>query len=164
MYLGSNQSVAADIVLPYRGCVNDSATGKITKYNCRLSTKFLNNEAIEESTNNNQTPGHVNNAVWSGDKPFFLSKSNATFTATLFENASYDIFMTVANMCYSSEELKNVVQGVSSSTPMELQVTIDTSRAGTIIVNNFCETGNDLVIQNEMIRYVEQKPGSQTVY
>ena len=55
------------------------------------------NEPIEETINNNQTLGHVKNAVWSGDKPFLLSKSNATCTATLFEDASYDMFMTVAN-------------------------------------------------------------------
>ena len=164
VYLDSSQSVAGDTVLPFRGCVNDSSGGKITKYNYRLGTKCLYNEPIEETINNSQTLGHVKNAVWSGDKPFLLSKSNATYSATKFEDASYDTFMTVANMCYSTEELKKVVQGVSSSTPIELQVTFDSSPADTIIVNNFCEIGYDLVIQNGMIRYEEQEPGSHTVY
>jgi hypothetical protein len=81
--------------------------------------------------------GHVKNAVWSGDKPSLISKSNATYTATLFADVSCDLFMTVANMCYSPVKLKNVRQGVSSSTPIELQVTFDSSLAGTIIVTIF---------------------------
>ena len=63
---------------------------------------FLCNEPIEETIKNSQTLGHVKNAVWSGDKPFLISKSNATYTTTLFEETSFNIFiMTVANMCYS---------------------------------------------------------------
>ena len=164
VYLDSAQSVTADIVLPFRGCVNDSTGSRITKYNYRLGTKFVYNEPIEETNNNNQTLMHVKNAVWSGDKPFMLSKSNSTYTATLFEDASHDMFFSVANMCYSPEETKGVVQGVSTSTPVELQVSFDSSPLGTIMVNNYCEIGYDLVIKGGMIRYEEQKPGSQSVY
>ena len=74
------------------------------------------------------------------------------------------MFLTCANMCYSPEEMKNVVQGVSSSTPIELQVSFENSPEGNLVVNNFCEIGYDLVIKNGMIRYEEQKPGSQSVY
>jgi hypothetical protein len=164
VYMDSTQSPAFGPVLPFRGCINDTAARQITKYNYRLGTKFLYNEPVEETINNNQTLGHVKHAVWSGDKPFMLSKSNAAYTRTLFEDSNNYMFMTVANMCYSPEETKGVVQGVSTSTPVELQVSFATSPAGSLMVNNFCEIGYDLVIKGGMIRYEEQKPGSQTVY
>ena len=73
------------------------------------------NEPNEESINNNETLGHLKNAVWSGDNPFLLCKSDVTHTATPFEDASHDMFMTLASMCYSPDMLKNSTR-VSSST------------------------------------------------
>ena len=53
-------------VLPFVGSVNTTeSTHQITKYNYKLGTKFLYNEPVEESINNNITLKHVKNAVWS---------------------------------------------------------------------------------------------------
>ena len=66
---------------------------------------------------------------------------------------SYDLCIPLPNLCYSAEELPNVVQGVSTCTPIiELQLTFVSSPAGTLINNNICEISYDLVIQNGMIR------------
>jgi hypothetical protein len=62
----------------------------------------------EETINNNQTLGQVKNAVWSGDEPFWISRSDATFA-----DVSCDMIDGGQHVLFT-EELKNVVRGVSS--------------------------------------------------
>jgi len=152
-------------VLPFVGSVKTTeSTHKITKYNYKLGTAHLYNEPIEESINNNITLKHVKNAVWSSEKPMILSKTNSAKTGTLFEDATAGMFLTVANMTYSPEEMKEVCQGISSTNPIELNVSFNGVPASPLLVHNFCELGYNLTIQNGMVRYEEQKPGSQSVY
>jgi hypothetical protein len=152
-------------VLPFRGSVKTTqATHQITKYNYKLGTQFLYNEPVEEKLNNNITLNHVKNAVWSSGKPMILSKTDTTRTGTLFEEADAGMFMTVANMTYSPEEMKEVCQGISSTNPIELTVSFNGVPASALLVHNYCELGYNLTIQNGMVRYEEQKPGSQSVY
>lgn len=152
-------------VLPFRGSVKTAeSTHRITKYNYKLGTQFLYNEPVEETQNNNITLNHVKNAVWSSGKPMILSKTNTARTGTLFEDATAGMFMTVANMTYSPEEMKEVVMGISSTNPIELNVSFQGVPASALLVHNFCELGFNLTIQNGMVRYEEQKPGSQSVY
>ena len=61
----------------------------------------------------------------------------------------YIISMQVSSqtMCYSQEELQRVVQGVSSGTPIQLQMTFYSSPdAGILLVNNL--VCYDLVIKH----------------
>ena len=152
-------------VLPFKGSVKSSEqTHQIVKYNYKLGTQHVYSEPIEESLNNNITLNHVKNAVWSSDKPMMLSKTNQNRTGTLFEDATAGMFLTVANWTYSPEEMKEVCQGISSSNPIELNVSFNGVPASALLVHNFCELGYNLAIKNGMVRYEEQKPGSQSVY
>ena len=90
-----------------------------------------------------------------------LSKNESSLV-TNFESASKQMFFTVANMTYSQEETRGVVQGTSSAIPIELNVSF--AATPTLLVNNFIELGFNLVIKNGQIRYEEKLPGSNKVY
>lgn len=151
-------------VLPFVGSCKAAAGKKLVKYQYKIGTQHVYQEPVEESLNNNITLNYIKDAVWSQGKPMILSKINPTKTGTLFEDATSAMFMTVANMTYSPEEMKNIVQGISSTNPIELSVTLDQTPTVALLVHNFCELGFNLVVKNGRVTYEEQRPGSQYVY
>ena len=74
------------------------------------------------------------------------------------------MFFTVANVTYSKEEKSGVVQGLSSSTPIEYNVRFFANPNGDLTVHNLCEFGYDLTVRAGVVRYEEQKSCSQSVY
>jgi hypothetical protein len=157
-----SQTVSNALKLPFKGSAKQAAAGeRITSYNYRLGNQFLFNEPVVESSDNKETLFFVKDSVWSTDKPMLLSKNESSLV-TNFESASKEMFFTVANMTYSPEEARGVVQGTSSAIPIELNVSFGATP--TLLVNNFVEIGFDLVIKNGQIRYQEKLPGSNTVY
>ena len=157
-----SQSVSNALKLPFKGSSKQaSAAERITSYTYRLGNQFVFNEPVVETTDNKDTLFFVKDSVWSTDKPMMLSKNESSLV-TNFESASKEMFFTVANMTYSPEEVRGVVQGTSSAIPIELNVSF--AATPTLLVNNFVEIGFDLVIKNGQIRYQEKLPGSNTVY
>jgi hypothetical protein len=162
VYTPVSQSVSNALKLPFKGSAKQaSAAEKITSYNYRLGNQFLFNEPVVEAADNKDTLFFVKDSVWSNDKPMLLSKNESSLV-TNFESASKQMFFTVANMTYSAEEMRNVVQGTSSAIPIELNVSFGATP--TLLVNNFVESGFDLVIKGGQLRYQEKMPGSNTVY
>jgi len=162
VYTGTSQAIGRNNVLPFMGSAKQALDkNKITKYNIKLGTKFLYNEPIQETINNSETLQYVKDCVWSQDKPLLLAKANADKTGTLFETA--DMFFHVANMCYSPEEARGVIQGVSSSLPIHIQTTFKSQPSG-LYMNNFVELGYNLTIKNGIVSYEEQRPGSNSTY
>jgi sulfur relay (sulfurtransferase) complex TusBCD TusD component (DsrE family) len=162
VYTPVSQTVSNALKLPFKGSAKQaSAAEKIISYNYRLGNQFLFNESVVETTDNKESLFLVKDAVWSTDKPMMLSK-NESLLVTNFESASKQMFFTVANMTYSSEETRGVVQGTSSAIPIELNVSF--AGTPTLLVNNFIEAGFNLVIKNGQIRYEEKLGGSNKVY
>jgi hypothetical protein len=157
-----SQSVSNALKLPFKGSSKQaSAAEKITSYNYRLGNQFLYNEPVTETSDNKETLFFVKDSVWSNDKPMLLAKNESSLV-TNFESASKEQYFIVANMTYSAEEARGVVQGTSSAIPIELNVSFGATP--TLLVNNFVEIGFDLVIKNGQLRYQEKLPGSNTVY
>jgi len=162
VYTPVSQSVSNALKLPFKGSSSQaSAAEKITSYNYRLGNQFLFNEPVVEAADNKDTLFFVKDSVWSNDKPMLLAKNESSLV-TNFESSSKQMFFTVANMTYSPEEMRGVVQGTSSAIPIELNVSFGATP--TLLVNNFVEIGFDLVIKNGQLRYQEKLPGSNTVY
>jgi hypothetical protein len=162
VYTPVSQTVSNALKLPFKGSAKQaSAANKITSYNYRLGNQFLFNEPVVEASDNKETLFFVKDAVWSTDKPMMLSKNESSLV-TNFESASKEMFFTVANMTYSPEEARGVVQGTSSAIPIELNVSF--AGTPTLLVNNFIEAGFNLVIKNGQIRYEEKLGGSNKVY
>ena len=162
VFVPVSQSVSNALKLPFKGSSKQaSAADKITSYNYRLGNQFLFNQSVDETTDNKDTLFFVKDAVWSTDKPMMLAK-NESLLVTNFESASKEMFFTCANMCYSQEETRGVVQGTSSAIPIELNVSF--AATPTLLVNNFVEASFDLVIKNGQVRYQEKMPGSNKVY
>ena len=164
VYTNTTQSKSGT-VLPFLGSVNSANGKRLASYNYKIGTKYLYNEFVQETINNNVTLNYVKDSMWSQDKPMILSKINSTKDGTLFEDvATASMFMTVANMTYSPEEMKEVVQGISSVNPIQLEVKFDSSPTSAVLVHNFCELGYNLTVVGGLVRFEEQKPGSQMVY
>ena len=162
IYTPVSSTVANALVLPFKGSTKQaSAANKIVSYNYRLGNQFLFNEPVTETSDNHETLFFVKDSVWSGGKPLMLAK-NESLVATNFESASKEMYFTVANLTYSVEESRGVVQGTASAIPIELSVSFGATP--TLLVNNFVEAGFDLVIRNGQIRYQEKLPGSNSVY
>jgi hypothetical protein len=162
VYTPVSSTVANALVLPFKGSTKQaSAADRIVQYSYRLGNQFVYNEPVVETNDNNETLFFVKDSVWSGGKPLMLAK-NESLVATNFESASKQMFFTVANLTYSVEEARGVVQGTASAIPIELNVSFGATP--TLLVNNFVEAGFDLVIRNGQIRYQEKLPGSNTVY
>jgi hypothetical protein len=154
--------VSNALKLPFKGSSKQaSAAEKLVSYQYRLGNQHLYNEPVVETADNKETLFFVKDSVWSNDKPMLLAKNESSLV-TNFESASKEMFFTVANMTYSPEEARGVVQGTSSAIPIELNVSFGATP--TLLVNNFVEIGFDLVIKNGQLRYQEKLPGSNTVY
>ena len=183
MYLNTSHVVKNQAVLPFVGSITNPNESKLSRYNYRIGSKWVYNESVDEVDNNNLTLQYVKDSVWGQEKQTVICKSNnniythfesagidteaadatAGVPAVVFEHADgAHMFFHVANMTYSPEEHKNVIQGLSSSIPIELNCSI----VGTpsLMVNNICELGYYLLIKNGAISYQEIKPGSQSVY
>ena len=157
-----SQSVGHALVLPFKGSSKQGSDAeRITSYTYRLGNQFVFNEPVVETTDNKDTLFFVKDAVWSTDKPMMLSKNESSLV-TNFESAVKQMYFTTANMTYSQEETRGVVQGTSSAIPIELNVSF--AATPTLLVNNFVEIGLDLVIKNGQIRFQEKLPGSNKVY
>jgi len=162
VYTPVSQTVSNALKLPFKGSSKQaSAAEKITSYNYRLGNQFLFNEPVVEAADNKDTLFFVKDSVWSNDKPMLLAKNESSLV-TNFESASKEMYFTVANMTYSGEEARGVVQGTSSAIPIELNVSF--AATPTLLVNNFVEIGFDLVIKGGQLRYQEKLPGSNKVY
>jgi hypothetical protein len=162
VYLDQSQTKAGN-VLPFRGSVKEGNGKRLTKYNWRVGTTYLMNEAVQETVNNNTSLQFVKDSIFAMKKPLVISKANTTDTATLFEDD--EKFFTVANFEYSSESMDpTVVGGISSTNPIQSETTFDSTPSSAIINHNFAEVGYVMTIRNGIVRYDEPKPGSQSVY
>lgn len=162
VYLDQSQTKAGN-VLPFRGSVKEANGFRLTKYNWRVGTTYLMNEPVQETVNNCTSLQFVKDSIFAMKKPLMIAKANATDTATLFEDD--EKFFTVANFEYSSESMDpSVIGGISSTNPIQSEITFDSTPSTAIINMNFCEVGYVMTVRNGIVRYEEPKPNSQSVY
>jgi hypothetical protein len=142
-------------------------------YNYRLGTTFVYNEPVQEQNSNFRTVQHVKNALGVSDNYTMLSETPFKFQTATVGDAygertagvlhEFNAFHMVASFDYAPEE-RLMIQGVSSSNPVELHLKfLQAPLSGTMAVN-FAELSYDLVFRNGIVTYEEQKPGSQSVY
>lgn len=137
----------------------------VTSYNYRVGAQHVYNEPVAEEFSNTRTLQFVKQAFGIPDEMttgFELSTSedeNTSSRARVFDRFRW---MSVASFDYSPADA-DVVQGISSSNPVQLDIKFDSSPSGFNIIN-FCELGYDLVFRGGAVHYEEQKPGSQSVY
>jgi hypothetical protein len=179
VYLQTSHIVQNQAVLPFFGSIGNPNASKVSRYNYRIGSKWVYNESIDEVANNNLTLQFVKDSTWGQNKQMVICKQNAENLITNnFESAGSDtpadggvarvpangkhMFFHCANMTYSPEEYKGVIQGLSSSIPIEL--TCSFLATPSLMVNNICELGYYLVIKNGNVTFQEMKPGSQSVY
>ena len=151
--------------LGFYGAVKDTDL-VLESYNYQVGNQFIYNEPVNESTNNNNnvTLQHVKDASFSHDKKTIFSQPESTTTLeNCFESNSKKMFHTVCGFDYSVESKHGVVQGISSSTPIMVSITVDRNPQQ-YQMHNFCEIGYNLESMHGSIRYVEQKSGSNQVY
>jgi hypothetical protein len=153
-------------VYNFRGGIYDD-DWKVSYYNYRLGTTFVYNEAVQETHSNFRTMQHVKNALGVTDNYTMLSESvvisqvNDAPIGTIHESTG---FHTVANFDYAPEE-RLMIQGVSSSNPIELHLKFDKyATTKNVMCLNFAELCYDLVFRGGVVSYEEQKPGTQSVY
>lgn len=142
------------------GCRSDK--NKVTYYNYRIGVQHVYNEPVEELASNHRTLEFVRSAFGVPDNMVMSTQIPAQNANEIpFET---DRWLSVASFDYSPGD-ESVIQGVSSSNPIELTLKFDdpTFEAGDTLIN-FCELAYDLVFKGGAIHYEEQKPGSQSVY
>ncbi|MHC4378707.1 MAG: hypothetical protein ACYS26_19065 [Planctomycetota bacterium] len=149
-------------VLPFRGSVKEANGQRIVKYNSRVGTTYTWNEPVQELINNNVTLNYVKDAVFAKDKPLMLAKTNSDYTATRFEDD--EKFFIVSNFDYSKEAMNGAIQGISSINSIQLELSLDSTPSSPLVNHSFAEVGYELTVQNGQVRFVEPKPGSQSVY
>lgn len=141
------------------GCRSDK--NKVIYYNYRIGVQHVYNEPVEEVATNNRTLEFVRSAFGVPDNMVMSTQIPTSQTATdiPFETNRW---LAVASFDYSPGD-ESVIQGVSSSNPIELTLKFDEFEQGDTLIN-FCELAYDLVFKGGAIHYEEQKPGSQSVY
>lgn len=145
---------------------------KVKSYNYRVGVQHVYNEPVAESVSNFRTLEFVRGAFGIPDGVVTLAEvpdygvftANSTYT-TPFDKARW---CSVASFDYTPGD-NAVIQGISTSNPVELSLQLDdwvsgTHDTGNPTLLNFCEIGYDLVFKGGAIHYEEQKPGSQSVY
>jgi hypothetical protein len=169
VYLDQNQTRGTSYtspqrsVVPFRGSVSEANGQRLTKYNYRVGTTYLFNEPVQETVNNNVSLQYVKDSIWGMKKPMILSKTNSDQTATLYQ--ADQKFFTVGNFEYSEESMNPAfVGGISSTNPVQLEFTLDSTPSSALVNHNFCEVGYIMSIRNGVVSYLEPKPGSQSVY
>ena len=137
----------------------------VISYNYRVGAQHVYNEPVAEQDSNVRTLQFVKQAFGIPDEMTTgLEISLAEDEAGTDRNRVFDRFrwMSVASFDYSPADA-DVVQGISSSNPVQLDIKFNNSPSGFNIIN-FCELGYDLVFRGGAVHYEEQKPGSQSVY
>jgi hypothetical protein len=158
---------------------------RVDSYNYRVGVQHVYNEPIMEANTNTRTLQFVKQAYGIPDEvtiglenlvPHYNSaktqkivEHDATTDTVIDRNPDIGSnihqskrWCAVASFDYSPGDF-DVVQGISSSNPVELSMKFEDSPTG-LIVMNFCELGYDLVFRGGAVHYEEQKPGSQSVY
>lgn len=140
-----------------------SAKNKVSSYNYRIGVQHVYNEPVTESSSNVRTLEFVRSAFGIPDNQLMITQLPDNHTDTIntvpFEHGRW---MSVASFDYSPSDA-SVIQGISSSNPVELALTVDDFEEGSTVLN-YCELAYDLVFKGGAIHYEEQKPGSQSVY
>jgi len=149
-----------------------SESNRVSSYNYRIGVQHVYNEPVQESVSNARTLQFVKSSFGISDNTVIQGEALKTPRATNAESArrvfDRSRFMSVASFDYSPTET-GVIQGISSSNPVELSLKVEAHNngadgSGARVVLNFCELAYDLVFKNGAIHYEEQKPGSQSVY
>lgn len=145
----------------------ESEKNKVNSYNYRIGVQHVYNEPVQETNSNARTLMFVRSAFGVPDDVTLTTESRTQPTnPDLLEIRPFDAFRwcSVASFDYSPGE-QGVIQGISSSNPVELSLTVDkdTFVNGSLVMN-YCELAYDLVFKGGAIHYEEQKPGSQSVY
>lgn len=140
-----------------------SAKNKVSSYNYRIGVQHVYNEPVTESSSNMRTLEFVRSAFGIPDNQLMITQlpdnDAATSNTIPFEHGRW---MSVASFDYSPSDA-SVIQGISSSNPVELALTVDEFEDNSTVFN-YCELAYDLVFKGGAIHYEEQKPGSQSVY
>ena len=138
----------------------------VTSYNYRVGVQHVYNEPVMETDSNTRSLMFVKQAFGVPDEiRTGLEVSNVnedpedTARTRVFDKYRW---MSVASFDYSPSD-SDVVQGISSSNPVQLDIKFGVEPTGFNILN-FCELGYDLVFRGGAVHYEEQKPGSQSVY
>ena len=156
VYLDQNQTRGTSYtsppksVIPFRGSVNEASGSKVVKYNYRVGSTYIYNEPVQETVNNNISLQYVKDALWGMKRPMILSKTNSDKTATLYQ--SDQKFFTVGNFEYSEEAMNPaVISGISSTLPVQLEFTLDSTPGSAIVNHNFCEVGYTMSIRGGVV-------------
>lgn len=138
----------------------------VESYNYRVGVQHVYNEPVQEKdTSNTRSLQFVKQAFGIPDEMTTgLEITEPDEESTTQRSRVFDRYrwMSVASFDYSPADA-DVVQGISSSNPVQLDIKFSASPNGFNIIN-FCELGYDLVFRGGAVHYEEQKPGSQSVY
>lgn len=163
--LSSTQAVDTTRVLKLLGADTGSTNdGLVVKsYQYKVGSQFVYNEPVVCTKTNGETIQHIMNALWfkPGEKPMLAA---STGDLSVFADAVTGSFVTVASFDYSSEASAGVVQGISSSTPIEYIMELNSKPTNAHDLTLFAECQYDLVIRRGQVTYEECKPGSNVVY
>lgn len=146
-----------------------NALPKVDSYNYRVGVQHVYNEPVMETNSNARTFEFVRSAMGVPDD-VVLAGQVPEYPLSLQSNARVQSippyergrWCAVASFDYSPND-QSVIQGISTSNPVELSLTVN-NKYSNCTVMNFCELAYDLVFKGGAIHYEEQKPGSQSVY
>jgi len=151
---------------PFVGSVHEADANKVVGYNYKLGNKFIYNEEVAETDNNNISLNHFLNAHYKGAKPccpaMYIAKLNMeedddTWTSNYESNKS---FVLCPNFTYS-EEASKTIQGVSAG-GLPITATFKFGATPSLTNNNFVQCGYQLVIENGQLSYAENKLGEHS--
>jgi len=138
----------------------------VTSYNYRVGVQHVYNEPVMETDSNTRSLMFVKQAFGVPDEVMtgleVTEPDNLTVAGDRVRVFDKYRWMSVASFDYSPADT-DVVQGISSSNPVQLDIKFGATPTGFNILN-FCELGYDLVFRGGAVHYEEQKPGSQSVY
>ena len=143
------------------GGVGSTGNRIITRYNARIGSQWLYNDYVSEGTSaegNAITISHVKNALDSQDKPLVME-----FTNKVTHKPTARHYVQVFDFQYAGNS--GFVNGISSSTPLEIYLEMPSSYASNdVVCYSFAELSYDLVVKGGMVHYEEVRPGSNSVY
>jgi hypothetical protein len=142
-----------------------TTNGVVESYNYKVGSQFVYNEPVQCTASGAETIQHIRNALWmDANTASALSIESGNYK-TFFSNSTAGAFLTVASFDYSPEAAQGVIQGISSSTPIEYSMTLASNPpTGGWALTLFAECAFDLVIRRGQVTYEECKPGSNVVY
>lgn len=143
-----------------------NTNNKVNSYNYRVGIQHVYNEPVAEVGSNIRTMQFVKSAFGLSDSVLhqmdMLSKEKRDTKNNAIRMFEKERWCAVASFDYSPTE-QGVIQGISTSNPVELSLSVSDFAEGSIVLN-YCELAYDLVFKGGSIHYEEQKPGSQSVY